>query len=284
MKLSQHNLPQYFSIADSTNSWYSVPTNTFDFVARDSRTLVVTIGDSWTWGSDLSLNNKDNDFRRQNVFGNVITQQLDCDWLNLALSAQGNFWIASMVRELATVISKLEYDTIHVICTFTGVLRWFNTKYDVDIDYISWFRQNIRQREDFDQLLIMLNQLCVDSVMTCLNTFSHVNLKFATNFVDPIGFDAVPDQQLLATPWYEILDCRDTGKVYADTYYNTVYQAVEFIDPKFHDMFKSWLLDIACQSENRLKLLQDPAQFRNFHPLIQGHKKWAQYVLENLHK
>lgn len=283
MKLSQHNLPQYFSIADSTSSWHSVPTNTFDFVSRDSRTLIVTVGDSWTWGSDLSPYNKDNDFRRENVFGNVIAKELDCDWLNLALCAQGNFWIASMVRELATIIPKLEYDSIHVICTFTGVLRWFNTKYDVHIDYVSWFRQHIKQREDFDQLLVMLNSMCVNDILASLNQFDQVNLKIATNFFDPIGFDSLTTQQHLSRPWHEVLHCHDSRKVYADTYYNTVYQAVEFLDPEFHSMFKSWLLNITDQFENRLRLLQNPDMFRNYHPLSTEHKKWAQYVLENLH-
>jgi hypothetical protein len=282
MKLSQTVLPKYFSIADSTSSWYAEPTNTFDFVSRNSRTLLVTVGDSWTWGSDLSLNNKDDDFRKHHVFGNIVSQQLDCDWLNLGLCAQGNFWIASMVNELAQIIAELEYDRIHVVCTFTGVLRWFNTKYDLGIDYISWFRQNINQQQDFDKLLVMLNQCCVNSIQTAVDRFDHVNLKFATNFVDPIGFDAVPTQQHLQTPWYKILECNDTQKVYADTYYNTVYQAVEFIDPQFHDMFKTWLLDVTHQFENRLKLLKDVDKFRNYHPLAQQHKKWASYVLENL--
>ena len=284
MKLSQSVLPQYFSIADSTSSWHINPTNTFDFVDRNSKTLVVTVGDSWTWGSDLSPNNQDDQFRKQHTYGYVVAQQLNSDWLNLALCAQGNFWIASMVDELAQIIPVLEYDCIYVVCTFTGVLRWFNTKYDLHIDYISWFRENIQCHKDFDKLLVMLNQHCVDSIQASLCRFDHVTVKFATNFFDAIGFDSLKPEQILAKPWYQILDCYHTDDVYGDTYYNTVYQAVKFIEPKFHHMFKSWLLDITSKFENRLKFLRDPNKFRNYHPLVDGHQKWAYYVLENLQK
>jgi hypothetical protein len=282
MKLSQCSLPQYFSIADSTSSWYSVPTNTFDFVSRESRTLVVTVGDSWTWGADLSY--RDDQFRKQHTYGYIVAQQLNSDWLNLAICAQGNFWIASMINELSRVIPELEYDCVHVICTFTGVLRWFNTKYDLHIDYISWFQENIHGPEDFDKLLVMLNQHCVDSIQASLQGFDHVFIKFATNFIDAIGFDSLSSKQILAKPWYQILDCHDSHKVYGDTYYNTVYQAVEFLQPKFHDMFKSWLLAINHKYENRMKLLKDSSKFSNYHPLANGHQKWAYYVLENLQK
>jgi hypothetical protein len=284
MKLTQSTLPQYFSIADSTSSWYSNPTNTFDFVGRNSNTLVVTVGDSWTWGSDLSPNNCDDQFRKQHTYGYVVAQQLNSDWLNLALCAQGNFWMASMVDELSRIIPSLEYDCIHVISTFTGVLRWFNTKYDLHIDYISWFRENIQCHKDFDKLLVMLNQHCVDSIQASLCGFDHVTVKFATNFIDAIGFDSLKPEQILAKPWYQILDCHDTDKVYGDTYYNTVYQAVEFLEPEFHGMFKSWLLGITDKFESRLKLLEDPSKFSNYHPLADGHQKWAHYILENLQK
>ena len=54
IRLTQHNLPDYFSIADCHSSWHQTPVNTFNFADRDSDILIVTVGDSWTWGSDLA--------------------------------------------------------------------------------------------------------------------------------------------------------------------------------------------------------------------------------------
>jgi hypothetical protein len=281
MKLSQSVLPQYFSIADSTSSWHAHPNNTFDFVDRNSNTLVVTVGDSWTWGSDLSPNNRDDQFRKQNTYGYVVAQQLNSDWLNLALCAQGNFWIASMVDELAQIIPVLEYDCIYVICTFTGALRWFNTRYDQHIDYIAWFRDTIKHIQDFDQLPAWRNQLCVDSVLKSVRLFDHVTLKIGTNFLDATGFDSVERSQLLPTPWYQLLGLVDSGPVYTDMYYETVSQAVEFINKQHHTIFKQWLLKIIEHAERRNNLLKDPLLFRNYHPMALGHQIWAKYILEN---
>ena len=42
IELSKDQLPTYFTIADPSNSWYTKPTNTFDFANRSSDTLLVT--------------------------------------------------------------------------------------------------------------------------------------------------------------------------------------------------------------------------------------------------
>jgi hypothetical protein len=279
MKLTQTILPQYFSIADSTSSWYIEPTNTFDFIDRQSDTLVVTVGDSWTWGSDLSINNCDNEYRKNCVYGNLIATKLHADWLNLGLCAQGNFWIASMIAELAQTIPKLQYQHIYVICTLTGTLRWFNTKYDQHIDYIDWFKHNA---PDFDRLPAWLNGLCLNSIIDSLASFDHVTLKIGTNFVDACGFDDLTTSYLMPDPWYKVLGYHDSMTVHTCVYYSTVEQALEFIEPRYHSEFKQWLMQVFDQSERRVSLLTNSKDFRNYHPLAQGHQAWAQYILKHL--
>lgn len=185
--LTQQTIPKYFTIANPENSWFTEPTNTYNFVNRNSKELVVTVGDSWTYGSDITLTNADEQPRIRLAFGNVLAEQIGADWLNLAMSAQGNFYIAAMVGELANLIPHLNYKKITVICTFTGIGRWFNTFYDLDINYIQWFNQNIHSQNDFDKLLFMLNDVCVSRILDYLKPFNHVKLKIGTNFVEPLG-------------------------------------------------------------------------------------------------
>lgn len=279
MKLSQDTLADYFTIADSTNSWYTTPTNTFDFVDRSSRLLVVTVGDSWTWGSGVSFGNKDEQFRRNNVFGNLVSTALHADWLNLGLNAQGNFWIASMVQELTNLIPELDYDHIYVVCTFTGVTRWFNTQYDHHIDYKNWFKNTA---PNFDQLLVMLNQQCVSRIVDSLSGHGNVTLKIGTNFVDAIGFDSISAEQLLPEPWYKLLGCSDSELVFADVFFERISQAIEFIEPQHHTAFKQWVLELINKSEHRLGLMTDPDKFWKFHPRANGHQIWAEYILKEI--
>lgn len=130
MKLTQDTLPNYFTIADRYSSWHQTPTNTFNFIDRNSDMLIVTVGDSWTWGSDISENNHDDNFRITHLYGNVLSDELKTDWLNLGLSASSNFWATAMIEELGQLIPQLDYRSIYVICVFTGAGRWFNTQYD----------------------------------------------------------------------------------------------------------------------------------------------------------
>ena len=282
ISLTQDTLPDYFTIANKETSWLSEPTNLYNFVSHDSDELIVTVGDSWTWGSDISRNDKDDSERVRHLFGNVIAQRRQADWLNLAIPAQGNFYIAEMVQELARIIPTLPYKKIIVICTFTGVGRWFNTRFDLDIDYISWFRQNVQSQNDFDKFLTMLNKRCVDKIISTLKPFDHVVLKIGTNFVDHLGFDNLTDQQKLKDPWYHIMNVVDDRDVYTCIYYNRLSMITEFLDNKFHDDFKRWFLEIYDKSHHRLRLIQNPNKFRNYHPMASGHLAWANYICDQI--
>ena len=53
IKLSEKNLLDYFNIRESWQVCDVNPLPTTDFVSRNSDTLLVTVGDSWTWGAGL---------------------------------------------------------------------------------------------------------------------------------------------------------------------------------------------------------------------------------------
>jgi hypothetical protein len=264
IKLTQSNLDQYFSLADKENSWLQQPTNLYNFVDRQSDTLLVTIGDSWTWGADLTPSRL-NDYRVQHVFGNVLAELISSDWLNLAIPAQGNFWIASMAQELANIIPRLLYKKIILVCVFTSVGRWFNTKFDVDLDYIDWFSQNISSQCDFDKLLVTLNQTCVNRILHSIKLFDHVELKIGTNFVDHLGFDNLNQHQLLPLPWYQVIGLQDIGPVHTCVYHDRLSTAINFINPVHHDAFKHWFLEINCKSDRRLGVIASSKKFKNYH-------------------
>lgn len=284
MKLSQTNLSDYFTIADAHSSWHKTPTNTFNFISRDSRTLVVTVGDSWTWGSDISQSNYDDQFRIEHVYGNVIANKVNADWLNLGLSASSNFWATGMVEELGRVIPVLEYDKIYVFCIFTGVGRWFHTQYDRHINYREWASTNITCADDFYKLLLLHNHECVSRISTTLNSFNHVVLNFGTNFVDPIGFDNVPAHSRLARPWYQVMDCADdvVSPICIDGIKALLRMPEVITDAQCLTYFKEWMLEQIPKAEKRNAMLTDSSKFRNYHPLKEGHAQWAEYVINTV--
>ena len=69
--------------------------NIADFTSISSGdTLLITIGESWTWGDSLPDN------RLKNVWGYRLATKLQIDWLNIARCGASNFWIFYQLSEL----------------------------------------------------------------------------------------------------------------------------------------------------------------------------------------
>ena len=60
----------------------------FDWIKQNRKTLVVTIGESWTWGDSLGKTQHkifdDKEFRLANVYGRRLADTLQADFLNIA--------------------------------------------------------------------------------------------------------------------------------------------------------------------------------------------------------
>jgi lysophospholipase L1-like esterase len=269
MKLTKDTLPNYFIIASPDNSHYVNPTNTFDFVDRNSDTLVVTIGDSWTWGSDLAPD--DDEFRIEHVYGNIVSTRLSADWLNLGQAGSNNFFIAEKTEELGRIINQLGYKKVYVICTFTESGRSFDSHHDGYIDYISWFENNT-----IDNFLNFLNAECVRRIKQITQTYN-IKLLIGTNFIDAVGIDT---DVLLPIPWFRLLRIDCPIKAYSGTTGVDRLQAVsQFV--KNAAEYKKWMINLINQSKY-VDQTTASQKLINLHPDADGHKIWANYVLEHI--
>lgn len=275
MKLSQKDLPKYFTLASPRNSHYEVITNTFDFIDRRSNVLVVTTGESWTWGSDLG-----DDCRLHYVFGNTIAESLGADWLNLAVPGASNFFIAERIEELGDIVPGLAYDKIYCICTFTEIGRGFNSHHDTHIDYIKWFESNeINHVKDFDHLLAYLNQNCLERIRYVANTHD-LKLLVGSNFVDSLGINHDPGY--LGTPWFRLLGISCDTTVYAgSTGVDRLKQLIEFVPQNKLDLFKLWFIELIEQAKC-VDTICNSKKLVRAHPTKDGHKIWADYILEHM--
>ena len=110
------------------------------FVNQDKNDLLITIGDSWTWGS--SLGDLSVDYRSKHVYGRHLSERLKCDWINYGLVGGGNNEILSDLDlilqcvfndhgfdlnhseydRLADLTTK-KYQKIHIVITLTETGR-----------------------------------------------------------------------------------------------------------------------------------------------------------------
>jgi hypothetical protein len=279
--------------------------NPYSFQNSNSDTLLVTVGDSWSWGMDLSgyndldnfaagdwivvdgiISNINND-RLTKVFGNLVSKEIGSDWLNLSIPGHGNFHMAELIECLAKIIPQLNYQKIYIICTLTEVGRWFNTEDDLFLDHTK-LMDLVETTGNVNDLLAELNRLAIDRILNSVNKFDHVKLLVGTNFVDPIGLDNLKSTQILTTPWYKLLNISYDYPIYL-TYGLGLCNFIRAIDDgcvpkKLQDLFKEWVIKELANSDHFTKKIGESKHFLicGFHPTADGHKIWANYVINHI--
>lgn len=276
MILSKNILPEYFEIASPINSHYKEPTNTFDFINYNSKKLVVTIGESWTYGSEL-CNPITEDDRLNFSFGNLIAKELNADWLNLSQPGSSNFWMAKKVEEFGKIVPYLNYQKIYLICVFTEIGRSFDSQQDRYIDYIRWFKENL----NFDHFLKFLNTECVNRITQVTDKFN-IQLKIGTNFVDATGIEHI-GKQFLPIPWFRLLGINSPTCYTGPTGILNLSKIKKFIPEYTQSAYLEWFDQVYNTGETLDRYLNNtPNLVGAQHPSINGHKIWADYVLFNL--
>ena len=247
----------------------------FDFVDRSKKKLVVTVGDSWTWGTDMTPDNN-NEYRLKHHFGHQLACNLNADWLSLGQSGSGNFWMYDRVREFARIIPNLIYDQIYVVCTLTETGRAVSVR--TDIDFNRYF-----QNYHVNGFIKYLNNLCVNNIVAALRPFDNVLLKVGTNFVDYLGDD---HEFVMSTPWLKLI-CQQHSIEYTGNCQtmspwaiSDLRQLNNQVPDNKHNDYLNLLETLADSALERKQLLLSVPGMNRFHPTSQGHRLWADYVLK----
>lgn len=248
----------------------------YSFINRQGKNLVVVIGDSWTWAADVSLTD-DKEERLKKSFGGIISQELSADYLNLGQCGSCNLHIIERVKELNNI--NFDYDSVYVICTFTEVGRSLNGPYDRNIDYVNWFANH-----KINEFLEFHNSIGVDQ-LSILN--KKVKLILGCNFVDPIGIETT-----LKKTWLECYNEQVIKNEYTKPCYLTSPWVIEKIRPFIEEfnpnvdktILLNWIVELINAATIRNQLMSDQKYFAGVnHPNAEGHKIWANYILENIH-
>lgn len=90
-------------------------------VDRDSDILIITVGDSWTWGDSLgktSLEYDDREYRTTHVYGAIIADSLSADFINIGCPGHDNTYILERLKSVYTMLTK-KYKRLHIFVTLT---------------------------------------------------------------------------------------------------------------------------------------------------------------------
>ena len=293
--LNANNLQGYFSPVGPLHSHHGEHLWPYDYVDRDSDTLLVTIGDSWTWGSGITgnyieagnLTKQENDFRLQHLYGGIIAKAKKCNWLNLGFYSAGNRWISNKVFELRALMPLLNFKKVIVICTLTSTGRWLNTWQDSLTDYKKYFTNHAMDTMDsWENFFVDINRQCISEIKLLTSSDSRIELFVGTNAVDHSGFDVLDIQQIIPQPWYKLLGDLNLDGITVDMesirYLANLENVLSNTDQKF--IFQKWMLHKISQAETQNKMLSemDHVAGDKVHVNSDGHRIWAEYLLKDV--
>lgn len=291
---------------------------TFDLLQQDRDTLLVTIGDSWTWGHGISMTrwedgvvietDSEKHTRLESVFGMLIANKINADFLNLSYPGQSNGWIAEYFDQfIAQYKSKMDYKKVIVIITMSEVAREWLGEFDPPVNYYE-FCDDITSIDDF---FARQSKKIADKITSTQKKITHDDLP--VKVIKAIGFveDNYPRGFIdCGKTWQEVL-CEEGGTPYEkNKLYLCQTLVVEKLDTylmeynhhafdktgKIKKQYPS--LPIEIYQEQRSSLLDKIDKFNDLiynsktntwrskedrgHPSAEGHKIWANYLIEQI--
>jgi len=268
-----------FTSPDANISHYDPTKNPFNFKNKNSKKLLVTIGDSWTWGDELTN-------RIDNCYGNILSDMINADWLNLAVPGAGNHYIGQLYLDFIAYINKNNaYEHIICIVILTETARDFNGWFDRNVDYAHWLRNNIKEHNDYNKFLELINDFSIDQIISNENTVDNLELLIGFNFVNPSSIQKL-SSLLIEKTWLEVVtNTAFTNKCYFLSSY--IFDKLESIFSIEYSLdraiFRQWQIEQLEKVQERVQLVSNSEYFYpRTHPNESQHIVWAEYLYKEL--
>ena len=241
---------------------WSMINNPYYYKSRDSERLIITAGDSWTYGDSLGKTKvrngiDDTEYRLDHVYGNLLTEQLNADWMNLALPGGSNYCMLNWVGQLLD--HRYRYADVTCVITLTEAGRH---------EELRW--------ADGDNLQESLKKIVLKTygmISELRSGFPKVTFKVAHNFTD-----SLPGHKVVERTWLEVMTNKliqdNTFIVVSDhirqlNYERTYPDTPNVIDRALARIDIMDACDYCCKEDSR-------------HPTEAGHKLWADYLITQL--
>jgi len=255
---------------------------------QDRDTLLITIGDSWTWGDHLGCIDwekaSDDPVRLTQIFGRKLADKMSADWVNIAKPGCSNYW---MIEQLGAIEQYLyTYKEVHVVITLTEDLReaTYNRVVDLTPQYTNFWNKS-SSLKDF---LIQVERYLFDNLMAIFNNHRSINWYVSRAFTDSWAQNT--SSMLLDKTWCDVIQ----DQIKFDNY----QKPVPFIGQmSINPLTDKFIRDNADRKIEFLDIMERVGTRWNFlgtseynlkgstcHPNPAGHQLWADYLFTKLNK
>lgn len=255
----------------------------YDLVESGKSRLLVTIGDSWTYGWRLNeefIDNPDQE-RIKHCYGYLLAEHYNADYLNWSIPAINNLWMVDKYQTLVDLADKLDYDEIYVFITLTEYGREIYTEFDADPELNTMYSQCNRPK---DLARALSNYL---SAKLLKHSHPKIKLHLGLNYVNNLYSDELAPQ-FLDQSWIECL----TGKRFTDECLvvgSWVVEKYNLLSKEINQSADQTLcmeevLGMVDSAQTRLNLIfSSPYNYKvgYGHPNTKGHAIWANYIIQN---
>jgi hypothetical protein len=246
-------------------------------------TLVITVGDSWTWGDHLGNIDwdkaVDDPIRLTQIFGRKLSTSMNADWVNLARPGCSNYWMLEKLQDIQHHLHRVkdQYKKIYLIITLTEDLR--EAQYTRRINVEQPYREFWDSSDNIRGFLKKVENYLFDNLEQYFNSVP---------FVEPLVSRAFTDSWqkrswMVDKTWCDVIQDEIQFIRYGRPVPFIGQMSINPLKDKFitTDAQKDEFLDMMSVIETRWEFLgysHYNLKGSTYHPNEFGHSLWAQYV------
>lgn len=250
----------------------------YDARLESRDTLLITIGDSWTWGDSLGQakareSRDDPEYRLKHIYGNLIANKLNADWINVAIPGESNTWMVEKLSELLDSGITKHYSQTYITVTLTELGR--------KDDYFALVKH--KDTITTDTVFATISQEIHDKINLLKDNYPEVKIVVGYNFVDP-----VPNNKVLPDTWLDLLykDNSMSCHIVLSEHITILCNWLRELTTIHKFEIRNWELGLIERSLARVNRL-DNSKYNNTedsrHPTEDGHAIWAEHLFDAFH-
>jgi len=254
---------------------------------QDQDTLLLTVGDSWTWGDHLGNIDwnqaSDDPVRLTQIFGRLLADKLNSDWVNLARPGCSNYWMLEKLQDIQPIIQNSRYKKIYLVVTLTEDLR--EAEYTRRIQVLPTYQKFWEESANLNKFLVAVENYLFDNLQSYFDTVPVVPIV-SRAFTD--SWQTRP--WLLDKTWCDIIQDNFNFSNYQKPVPFIAQMSINPLTEKFiknNPDRKIEFLDIMERVGNRWQFLgASPYNLKGStcHPNPAGHQLWADYLYTQIDK